>query len=72
MRQQIPIENLTLMAMKPVDYKSLTSENYNKSARETMSDRSAVITIMQQSNEDGVVLIGGSEMNDQPMKLMAT
>ena len=60
------------MAMKPVDYKSLTSENYNKSARETMSDRSAVITIMQQSNEDGVVLIGGSEMNDQPMKLMAT
>ena len=52
------------MAMKPVDYKSLTSENYNKSARETMSDRSAVITIMQQSNEDGVVLIGGSEMND--------
>ena len=72
MRQQIPIENLTLMAMKPVDYKSLTSENYNKSARETMSDRSAVITIMQQSNEDGIVLIGGSEMNDQPMKLMAT
>ena len=37
-----------------------------------MSDRTAVITTMQQSNEDGVVVMGDSDKIGLPMKLMAS